>query len=110
MAKFPVPRALMLGLAEAGETSDSVTGSGSLDVRRYGRVLKARALVGVRGAGLAFDGFHFVRSVTSTLQRGSFTQSFELVRNALFTNTPRVFSIPVSFQPRPDNVRQFLRP
>jgi hypothetical protein len=110
MAKFPVPRALMLGLAEASETSDSVTGSGSLDVRRYGRVLKARALVGVRGAGLAFDGFHFVRSVTSTLQRGSFTQSFELVRNALFTNTPRVFSIPVSFQPRPDNVRQFLRP
>lgn len=44
MAKFPVPRALMLGLAEAGETSDSVTGSGSLDVRRYGRVLKARRI------------------------------------------------------------------
>jgi len=62
---------------------------------RYGRVLKARGLVGVRGAGLAFDGFHFVRSVTSTLQRGSFTQSFELVRNALISNTPRVFSIAV---------------
>ena len=95
MAKFPVPRVLMLGLAEAGETADSVTGTGSLDVRRYGRVLKARALVGVRGAGLAFDGFHFVRSVTSTLQRGSFTQSFELIRNALISNTPRVFSITI---------------
>jgi hypothetical protein len=80
----------MLGLAEAAETADAVTGSGSLDVRRYGRVLKARGLVGVRGVGAAFDGLHFVRSVTSTLQRGSFTQSFELVRNGLLSITPRV--------------------
>ena len=89
-AKFTIPRAIMMGLAEASENADCVTGSGSLDVRRYGRVLKARALVGVRGAGAAFDGLHFVRSVTSTLQRGSFTQSFELVRNALLSHVQSV--------------------
>jgi hypothetical protein len=90
MAKFSAPRVLMLGLAEAAEGADAVVGTGSLDVRRYGRVLKARGLVGVRGAGPAFDGLHFVRSVTSTLQRGSFTQNFELVRNGLLSITPRV--------------------
>jgi hypothetical protein len=89
-AKFPVARAIMMGLAEAGETADALTGSGTLDVRRYGRVLKARGIVGVRGAGRAFDGLHFTRTVTSTLQRGSFTQSFELVRDGLLSITPQV--------------------
>lgn len=89
-AKYSVPRALMLGLAEAADSWDCVSGSGTLDVRRYGRVLKARGLVGVRGAGEAFDGLHYVRSVTSTLQRGSFTQSFELIRNGLLSTVPSV--------------------
>lgn len=89
-AKYTIPRALLIGLAEAADNADCVVGSGTLDVRRYGRVLKARGLVGVRGAGEAFDGLHFVRSVTSTLQRGSFTQSFELVRNGLLSTLPSV--------------------
>jgi hypothetical protein len=67
-----------------------VTGSGSLDVLRYGRLLKARQLVGVRGAGMAFDGLYFVKSVTSTMKRGEFKQSFELTRNGLVSITPTV--------------------
>ena len=47
--------AALCGLTKASKSSDAVTGSGSLDVTRYGRVLKARRLVGVRGAGAAFD-------------------------------------------------------
>jgi hypothetical protein len=82
-AKLPVVNALLLGIAEAAKSADAVTASGSLDVARYGRILKARALVGVRGAGKAFDGLYFVTSVTSTLKRGGFKQSFELSRNAL---------------------------
>lgn len=91
-AKLPVVNALLLGLAEAAKTADAVTGSGSLDVARYGRILKARKLVGVRGAGVAFDGLYFVKSVTSTLKRGEFKQSFQLSRNALvpLTNTVAV--------------------
>ena len=51
-------------MAKASADADVVTGTGSLDVLRYGRVLQARQLVGVRGAGPAFDGLHYVDSVT----------------------------------------------
>jgi len=40
----------------------------------------------VRGAGSAFDGLYFVKSVTSTLKRGEFKQSFQLSRNALVSS------------------------
>jgi hypothetical protein len=53
-------------------------------------VLRSRALVGVRGAGDAFYGLHYVTSVTSTLKRGEFTQSFSLARNALLSTLPAV--------------------
>jgi hypothetical protein len=92
MSKENVARALLLGVSEAGSEQDAVKGSGNLDVRRYGRVLRARGLVGVRGAGDAFDGLYFTRSVTSSLQRGSFTQSFELIRDGLLAT---VSSVPV---------------
>jgi hypothetical protein len=62
--------------------------SGSLNVLRYGRVLKARKLVGVRGAGIAFDGLYYVRRVTHNLKRGEYTQDFELSRNGLVHPAP----------------------
>jgi len=46
--------------------------------------------VGVRGAGIAYDGLYYVQSVISTLKRGEFKQSFELTRNGLISITPRV--------------------
>ena len=82
--------AAMRGLAYAGQHSDAVFGNGTLDVSRYGHVLQARRLVTVRGAGEAFDGLHFVSSVTSTMRRGEFTQSFSLARNALLSTLPAV--------------------
>jgi hypothetical protein len=81
-AKLDVAEAAMRGLARAAQSSFVISGSGSLDVLRYGRVLEARRLVGVRGAGRSYDGLYFVRSVTSTLRRGEFKQSFSLSRNA----------------------------
>lgn len=82
--------ALMAGLAYAGQHSDSVFGQGRLDVARYGRLLKSRALVGVRGAGLPFDGLYYVSSVTHDIQRGQYKQSFTLARNALVSTLPSV--------------------
>jgi hypothetical protein len=82
--------AAMRGLAYAGQHTDAVFGTGALDVSRYGRVLKARQLVGVRGAGEAFDGLHYVSSVSSVLKRGEFTQSFSLARNGLLSTIPAV--------------------
>jgi hypothetical protein len=89
-AKLNPAAAAMKGLAYAAKHSDSVFGSGSLNVVRYGNVLKSRALVGVRGAGEAFDGLHYVSSVSSTLTRGSFTQQFTTARNALLSTVPVV--------------------
>lgn len=89
-AKMNPMQAISKGLSEAKRSQDSVTGNGTLDVLRYGRVLRARQLVGVRGAGLAYDGLYYVRSVTSTLKRGEFKQSFQLTRNGLISITPKV--------------------
>ena len=57
---------------------------------RYGRVLQPRKLVGVRGAGLAFDGLHYVKSVTHQITRGEYKQHFSLVRNGLISTLQSV--------------------
>lgn len=83
-------QAIMKGLAKASKTSDSVTGTGSLDVLRYGHVLKARSLVGVRGAGHAFDGLYFVKQVKHKIKAGEYKQDFTLTRNGLISTLPKV--------------------
>ncbi|MBX3330925.1 MAG: hypothetical protein KF722_11020 [Nitrospira sp.] len=90
MAKYSPVEALLIGVAKAAKSSDAVKGTGSLDVLRYGRVLKARKLVGVRGAGPAFDGLHYVTSVTHAIKRGEYKQNFTLSRNGLISTLPEV--------------------
>jgi hypothetical protein len=90
VAKYSPPRAIMIGMAQAAKWSDAVKGKGTLDVLRYGRLLKARNLVGVRGAGTAFNGLYYVNSVTHTIKRGEYKQSFELSRNGLISTIPAV--------------------
>jgi hypothetical protein len=82
-AKYTPVRAAMIGLTKAARSAESVIATGSLDVMRYGEVLKARRLVGLRGVGEAFDGLYYVRSVTSKIKRGEFKQDFTLSRNGL---------------------------
>ncbi len=94
IAKRSPAEALMLGMAETVTNADLVTGNGTLDVVRYGQVLRARSLVGVRGAGLAFDGMHYVDSVTHNLKPGEYKQTFVLKRNALIADVPVVPSLP----------------
>ena len=83
-------QALMTAFSKAARSSDAVTATGTLSVARYGRLLKSRHIVGVRGAGPAFDGLYYVSSVTHSLKRGEFKQQFTLVRNGLVSITPRV--------------------
>jgi hypothetical protein len=89
-AKLNPLAAVMKGIAYAGKHSDSVFGTGQLDVVRYGHVLRSRQLVGVRGAGDPFNGLYYVTNVTHQLKRGSYTQSFGLARNALLSTLPVV--------------------
>jgi hypothetical protein len=78
--------------AIAGVTNapDAVTGTGQLDGVRYGHVLRARKLVGVRGAGLSYDGLFYVRRVTHQIERGRYTQSFTVSREGTMTLVPAV--------------------
>ncbi|GGY07202.1 hypothetical protein [Streptomyces hiroshimensis] len=85
-----LPEILLLGLGESARSSDVVTAQGRLDVLRYGHVLSPRRLVGVRGAGLTYDGLWYVRSVTHEIKRGEYKQSFSLAREGLVSNTPVV--------------------
>jgi hypothetical protein len=89
-AKYTPLQAAVIGLAKASQKSDVISGSGTLDVVRYGRLLKARQLVGVRGAGQAYDGLYFVKSVTTSIKRGEIKQNFTLSRNALIPLTTSV--------------------
>jgi hypothetical protein len=70
--------------------SDAISGTGSLDVLRYGRVLRSRQLVGVQGASLAYDGMYYVNSVTHNIKHGEYKQNFTLSRDGLISLTPRV--------------------
>ncbi len=89
-SKRPIPQAIMLGLAAASKYSEAVTCEGSLDVTRYGGILKARQLVGVRGVGPAFDGLYYVKSVTHKIKRGEYKQNFTLTRNGLVSTVSTV--------------------
>lgn len=90
LSKFSLPQSIMIGLAKASNLADAVTGTGELNVLRYGRILKARQLVGVRGAGFAYDGLYYVNSVTHKIKRGEYKQSFKLSRNGLVSTVPQV--------------------
>lgn len=68
--------------------SSAVSGNGSFDVMRYKSILRARMLVGVRGAGLAYDGLYYVDSVTHNIKKGEYKQNFTLSRDGLISNTP----------------------
>jgi hypothetical protein len=89
-AKLSPAQAIMRGFAAASDAADVVTGDGTLDVLRYGGILKARQLVGVRGAGVGFDGLYYVESTKHQIKVGEYKQSFTLKRNAIISNVPVV--------------------
>jgi hypothetical protein len=90
IAKLSAIQAAAIGLAKASRSADAISGTGTLDVLRYGRVLKARQLVGVRGAGLAYDGLYYVKSVSHSIKRGEYKQNFTLTRNGVISTLPEV--------------------
>jgi hypothetical protein len=87
--KGPLGTALA-ALAQANEAPEAVQGNGELDAVRYGGVLRARGLVGVRGAGLDYDGLYYVRSVSHSIELGRYTQRFTLTRDGTFPLAPVV--------------------
>jgi hypothetical protein len=90
VSKLNAVQAVARALGRTAASADPISGSGTLNVVRYGRVLKSRQLVGVRGAGIAYDGMYYVKSVTHSIKRGEYKQSFNLSRDGLISLTPTV--------------------
>ena len=76
------------GMTDAA--SDALTAEGEMDGLRYGGILQAGGLVGVRGAGLAHDGLYYVKRVTHSVSKESYTQRFTLSRDGAGSLTPVV--------------------
>ncbi|RYF27153.1 MAG: hypothetical protein EOO23_08120, partial [Comamonadaceae bacterium] len=82
--------ALSIVLGALVKSADAISASGQLDVLRYGSVLKARQKVSVRGAGPYYDGLYNVKSVTHSLKRGEYKQSFALKRGGVLSSVEKV--------------------
>lgn len=87
------------GAAEAGQQAhaianrsaeNAVTAEGTLDTARYGDLLFAPGVVGVRGAGTSYDGDYYVRSVTHEITPERYVQRFRLGREGSGTLTEKV--------------------
>jgi hypothetical protein len=68
----------------------TVTASGELDALQYGEILRARNIVGVRGAGFTHDGNWYVQSVTHSIKKGEYKQRFTLNREGTGSLLPLV--------------------
>ena len=73
-------QAATAALASSTNAPDAVTGNGEIDTVRYGKVLRARKLVGIRGAGLTYDGNYYVQRVTHAITAGDYKQTFQVSR------------------------------
>jgi hypothetical protein len=82
--------ASLLANADAAATADAVTATGQVDAVRYGRALRSRRLVGLRGVGASYDGVYYVKQVTHQIKRGDYKQSFTLSREGRGALTPLV--------------------
>ena len=71
---------------------NAVTGEGVLDAGRYGGILRARGLVGVRGAGWSHDGLWYVRKVEHDIAPGGYQQKFTISREGYGSTLPVVLT------------------
>jgi hypothetical protein len=72
--------AALRALTGSTESSDAVSLSGEVDAVRYGRILRSRRLVDLRGVGQSYDGTYYVKEVKHQIKRGQYRQSFSLTR------------------------------
>lgn len=76
--------------AETDSSAEAVTVTGEIDATAYGGMLRARGLVGLRGAGYSYDGLYYVKEVTHKIAAGDYKQAFKLTREGLGSTVPIV--------------------
>jgi len=79
---FDEIRAMGFAQGRVNKSSTAVAkAEGVLNVEKYGSILRAGGLVGVRGAGTTFDGNWSVAEVHHKLKRNEYKQAFKLERD-----------------------------
>jgi phage protein D len=68
--------------ALADRSSLAITAEGELNTVAYGRLMRAKRPIMVRGAGRQFSGTYYVQRVHHVFTPESYVQSFTMVRNA----------------------------
>lgn len=90
-AKHTPIQAALIGMAKAARSQVGYSKvSGKVNPLRYGRLLEPHKLVGLQGAGPAYDGLHYVEKVTTNFAEGEISQDFELTRNGVLSTLPKV--------------------
>jgi hypothetical protein len=62
---------------------NAVSATGEVDTVRYGHILRAGELVGLRGAGALYNGDYYVSQVVHVIERDKYIQRFTLNREGL---------------------------
>jgi hypothetical protein len=60
-----------------------VSGSGTVDARAYGNVLKPRRTVTIKGVGETYSGIYYVNHVNHMITAEGYSQSFQVRRNGI---------------------------
>jgi hypothetical protein len=85
-------QALNESIAATSTAPDAVTGTGQVDTARYGAVIQPRRPIGVRGAGLTYDGLYYVSKVAHQIDitSNAYTQDFTITREGTGSLLPLV--------------------
>jgi hypothetical protein len=89
-AGLNVAQAMTQAQAETEQSTDVVTAEGEVNAVRYGHLLQARGLVGLRGVGYSYDGLYYVKQVATSIRKGEVRQKFTLTREGLGSTVPVV--------------------
>jgi hypothetical protein len=89
-AKYNEKQVAIAGRAAMTSNIAAVKGQGELDITLYPSILKAGNVVGVRGAGSFYDGDYYIEQVTHSIERGKYTQHFQLARDGVGTREQKV--------------------
>ncbi|OPY54271.1 MAG: hypothetical protein A4E49_01090 [Methanosaeta sp. PtaU1.Bin112] len=81
MANMNPSQAASASVSASTNSPEPVEGQGELDTVKYGHVLRARGVAGVRGAGLSYNGYYYVKSVKHKIEKGEYKQFFTLSRD-----------------------------
>lgn len=90
VAKFLTPYANRRAKELMTAKFNAVSVNGEVDTVRYGHIMKAGGVIGVRGAGALYNGDYYVSQVTHSIQTGKYIQRFNLKREGLGATSSKV--------------------